>query len=92
MVADNEMELLSDDELADVSGGWGQIEWEENGDWEYYFVCSACHETKEFITSGNLYKDLPRTIQGVFVCPKCGWSRNFKLKCGNGEVGAESWK
>ena len=86
------MKVLADEELADVSGGHGQIEWEENGDWEYYFVCSACLGTKEFIASGNTNTDLPRKIEGEFVCPKCGWKQNFRLRCGNGDVVAESWK
>ena len=88
----HEMIHLSDEKLTGVSGGRGQFEGEDDdGNWEYHFVCSACLDYKEFIASGNTNTDLPRVIEGVFECPKCGWRQNFRLRTGNGDVRADSW-
>lgn len=87
----NEMKHLADEEISDVSGGSGQLEWDGDGNWQYYFVCSYCLGTKEYIGSGNFTTDLPHTVEGVFECPKCGWKRNFKLRVGNGNFDEENW-
>ena len=74
---------LSREDLTAVNGGDGYVIWKDDGDYEYWFVCSACLKYKELIHSGNRYTDPAYTIEGTFECPRCKWTRQFKVKFGS---------
>ena len=73
---------MNREELNHVSGGDGYIVDLENGDYEYWFMCSYCLDYKELILRGNSHKYPPTHIEGTFVCPKCGWKRKYVFNCG----------
>ena len=79
---------ISQDELKDVTGGYGRLVDQGNGNYEYWFYCSACCDYRELIQTGNTKIEMSMT--GTFVCPKCGWTKDFKLIVQDGQVQAFS--
>lgn len=86
------LEKLSDEELENVDGGNGRVVALGDGIYECTFSCDACCGHME--TIGVLHNDLRAVVQGVYRCPKCGYTRNYEIhyNVGNDGYYIRSWK
>ena len=77
VLANGSLSKLSDDELEGLSGGSGKVVSLGDGDYRVSFYCDRCCEYGEEI--GTFPNALQVRINGVFECPKCGYTRYFEV-------------
>lgn len=77
MSDENIQNELTDSELTEVSGGGERFVPKPGGGFEYWYICGACGQHRELILSGP--RGFNGYIEGTYVCPKCGWTRNYSL-------------
>ena len=79
MKMNNNMKEISLNEMEKATGGDGYFVWLPDGKYEYWFICSYCGGYEEYMASGTFGERLGIHSEGTFVCPKCGWHRDYVL-------------
>ena len=75
----NEKMQLTREDMQNATGGDGYFVWKEGGGYEYWFACSYCGEYRELFGTGTFGVRTGIHLEGTFVCPKCGWHRNYDI-------------
>ena len=88
MGGEGKLDKMDDGELEEVVGGYGRVVDKGDGYYEFWFQCSCCGDYAELISKGH--ESIWCTETGTFVCPKCGWKKDYTLECNSYGVRAYS--